>query len=153
MMEKRHFGMEMRSLNILIQRKVMERTGIVEDDRNVTFMHGRVIAFLYANQDREVFQRDIEQGFDVRRPTATKILQSMERRGLVERRGVAHDARLKQVSLTEKAVRIHQEMVETFNQFERDLTSGLSDEALSAFYAVVDKVKQNLCDMQGPASD
>ena len=141
------FGMEMRSMNILILRKISEITGIPEAEHPVTFMQGRMIEFLHANQDKEIFQRDIEQNFEIRRPTASKLLQSMEKRGLIKRQGVDYDARLKQVILTEKAIQLHAKMVETVRVFESNLIKGLTEEELSLFFDVIDKVKRNLSEI------
>ena len=141
---QRSFGMEMRTLNILILRKISEKTGMTEDDIDVSFIQGRIIDYLCRDREGGVFQRDIEHTFEIRRPTATKILQSMERRGLIERQGVDYDARLKQIKLTEKAMRVRERVVEIINRFESELVSGISNDELELFFNVLDKIKHNL---------
>jgi DNA-binding MarR family transcriptional regulator len=144
MESQKSFGMEIRSLNILILRKISGLIGISEAEGYATLMHGRIIEFLYLNRNKEIFQRDIEHGFEIRRPTVTKILQSMERRGLIKRQGVDYDARLKQVILTEKAFQIQEKMVEVLNRFESESIKGLTEGELKLFFKVIDKVKRNL---------
>jgi DNA-binding MarR family transcriptional regulator len=144
MESQKSFSMEMRSLHILLLRKTSELSGIAEHDPNVTLMQSRTMEFLIQNKGKEVFQRDIEKDCEIRRPTATKILQSMERCGLIERHGVDYDARLKQIFLTEKALNIRQSIFEVFDSFEAEMVKGLTEEELHAFFKIIDKVKRNL---------
>ena len=144
---QRSFGMEMRSLHNLIVRKLSALSGIPEGEHHVTVMHGRVMEFLRINQDKEVFQRDIERNFEIRRPTATRILQSMEKRGLIRRQGVDYDARLKQVTLTERAMEIHEQMDDIHAKFEADSLKGLTEEEINAFFDVMQKIKRNIGEM------
>jgi hypothetical protein len=65
----------------------------------VTMMHGWILKYLYDNRDREVYQRDIEKQFSIGRSTVTTIIQLMEKRDLICRQSVDHDARLKRVML------------------------------------------------------
>ena len=63
-------------------------------------MQGWIIGYLYQNRDKEVFQRDIQEQFSIRRSTVTGILQLMEKNGLITRSSVERDARLKKLELT-----------------------------------------------------
>jgi len=107
-------------------------------------MHGWVIHYLVENRDRDVFQRDLEEQFTVRRSTATKILQLMERNGLIVRRAVDYDARLKKLELTPKAIELHQKITGEMEALENLLIQGISSEELEAFYQTIDKIKRNL---------
>ena len=144
MESQKSFGMEIRSLNILILRKISGLIGISEVEGYATLMHGRIIEFLYLNRSKEIFQRDIEHSFEIRRPTVTRLLQSMERRGLIKREGVHYDARLKQVMLTEKALQVQERMGEVLNKFDSESVKGLTEEELEFFFKIIDKVKRNL---------
>lgn len=141
---QRSVGMELRCLSNLIRRKASMHHSSHRPKDYVTMMHGQAITYLFMNQDRDVFQRDLEQAFEIRGPTATKILQSMERGGLVTRHEVDYDARLKKIRLTEKAVMVYGMMAERMGDFEKMLTKGLTEEEIAAFIAIVDKIKQNL---------
>ena len=63
-----------------------------------------IIDFITNHENEEIFQRDIEQEFEIQRSTTTVLLQRMEKKGLIERQISATDARQKSVKLTEKAV-------------------------------------------------
>jgi DNA-binding MarR family transcriptional regulator len=61
--------------------------------------------FLYrrTTAGQVVLQRDIEQEFQIKRSTATQVLQTMETKGLITRQSAAQDARQKEVRLTAAA--------------------------------------------------
>ena len=65
-------------------------------------MQGRTLGFLYCNKDKVICQKDIEQEFLISRATASKMLQSMEKKELITRKEIKEDARLKQILLTKK---------------------------------------------------
>lgn len=54
---------------------------------DVTPMHATIIAYL--EEHGEVFQRDLENEFQVNRSTVSKIVQVMERKGYIRREAVA----------------------------------------------------------------
>ena len=98
-------GFKVRTLSVAIKRAFeasKSRSGF-----ECTGTHGWVIGYLYDNRDRDVFQRDIEKQFSVRRPTMTEILKLMEKNGLITRQSVSYDARLKKIVLTNKGIEIY----------------------------------------------
>lgn len=142
-MEKRRtIGFEVRTLNNLIKRH-FECKKPPELDAS-TGVHGWAIRYFYENRDRDIFQRDFEQRFSIRRSTATNMLKLMEKNGLIKRVSVEYDARLKKILLTEKAVNIHKQIVKNIDEIEGKLQNGISEQELAVFYKVVDKLKANL---------
>ena len=132
-------GFEIRRLDHMLGRNMQAHVRAAGIDE-VTLMHGWIIRYLYTNQDKDVFQKDIEQYFSIGRSTVTNIIQLMERKGYIARESVEHDARLKKVVLTEKGIR-NQEMVESL---DTRLVDGITEEELSVFYSVIEKLKRNL---------
>ena len=112
---------------------------------NITGMQGFIIAYLYHNAGKQdIFQRDLENEFNIRRSTVTGVLQLMEKNGLIIRAAVDHDARLKKLSLTDKAIAAHQQFIARITALEAQMTAGLSQEELDAFYATLAKISNNL---------
>lgn len=136
-------GRELRILHNKINRYA-EAEIPPELKKNITKMQGRVIGFLYCNRNRELFQRDVEAEFFITRATASKMLSLMEKNGLITRSGVAGDARLKKLELTEKAVRHLQEIHRCMIQLEQILTRGLTDEEKKALLSLLRKIEQNV---------
>lgn len=136
-------GFEIRRLDHMLGRNMQAHVRAAGIDE-VTLMHGWIIRYLYTNQDKDVFQKDIEQYFSIGRSTVTNIIQLMERKGYIARESVEHDARLKKVVLTEKGIR-NQEMLEDLvESLDTRLVDGITDEELSVFYSVIEKLKRNL---------
>lgn len=140
---KRSIGMECRCVSNLVRRKMGE-TEVIKESQELTGMHGFVIGYLYNHQDEEVYQKDLEKRFEIRRSTATQILSLMEKNGLVFRQPVPRDARLKRLVLTEKAIEMHKEVVKEIEAIDSLLIAGVTEKELQTFFAVIDKVKANL---------
>ena len=134
-------GFRVRTLSVAIKRAVeasKARSGL-----DCTGTHGWVIGYLYDNRHRDVFQRDIEKQFSVRRPTMTEILKLMEKNELVVREKCESDARLKRIRLTEKALLIHERHEKHIQSFENALREGISDEEMAIWLSVSQKIEQN----------
>jgi DNA-binding MarR family transcriptional regulator len=142
MKKERQLGLEIRKLNNLIKR-YMESKKPEEFDKS-TGVHGWAIRYFYENCDTDVFQRDFEARFSIRRSTATNMLKLMEKNGIIYREPVPYDARLKKIVLTEKAIEIHKKATKNIEMVENTLKKGITEEELIVFYNVVDKIKNNL---------
>lgn len=142
MKTKKTIGMELRSLNLILRRGKLSSKFKHED--SITMMQGRIVTYLFINRNKDVFQRDIEQAFEIRKPTVTKLLQTMEKNGMITRHGVDYDARLKKILLTEKGVQLHDEMINRIKGFEETLTKGLTEEEIETFIMIIEKIKKNL---------
>ncbi len=110
----------------------------------VTGTHGWALGYFYHNRDRDIYQKDFEAEFDIRRSTASNILALMEKNGLIVRESVPHDARLKKILLTEKAVNLHREIDTAIKKTEEGLAEGISQQELDAFFATADKIRKNI---------
>lgn len=142
-MKTRHIGGELKQVSNLLKRRLdahMAQAGL----EPLTGMQGWIIGYLADRPDQDVFQRDIEQEFEIRRSTATGILQLMERKGLLRREPVAQDARLKKLVLTPQALAMHQQVFEQIHAFELTLYQGLTAQDVSNFFDIMDKLKRNL---------
>ncbi|HHX95086.1 MAG TPA: MarR family transcriptional regulator [Clostridia bacterium] len=144
MMPPKTIGHEVKSLSNLIRRYLHESAKNTELE-DLTAMQGWIIAYLYhRGNGQEIFQRDIEKKFDVRRSTVTGVLKLMEQKGLITREPVEHDARLKSLKLTPKAVSLHEMVMQKFEEVENKLRSGLTEEEIEAFFEIIDKIKGNI---------
>lgn len=115
-----------------------------ENEDNLTGMQRWTLGFLKDHADREVYQRDIEEAFSVSRATASNMLAVMERKGLIERVQVTHDARLKRLMLTDKAAALLDGAERDIREMEARLTAGLSAEDVEHLKRCLDQMLQNL---------
>lgn len=128
----------------------MDRNFCVNKNENhdATPNQGRIIGYIFDNKHRDIFQRDIETHFGIRRSTVTKILQLMENNGLIKRTAVISDARLKKLTLTEKAVAMHEHFRKEIDSFEVTLSDGLTEEEIETFFRITDKIYNNLLEKE-----
>ena len=140
----REIGYEIRVLNNTIRNSInsMKLNKAIESNPHTTRLHAWVIGFVFHSKN-PVYQKDIETEFQIKRSTASTLLASMEKNGLITRRSVGHDARLKQVILTDKARKMHETFLVTAKKVEENLARGLSDEELRNFFSTLDKISDN----------
>ena len=141
MYEKRAVGRCISKLSNQIRR----RLDAYSAKSGVSGSQGRVLHFVLA-QTEDVFQRDIEQEFNLRPPSATELLKVMEKNGLIRRESTAKDARLKKIMVTEKAAALVGQVFPDLEELERDLTKGISPEELELFFQIIGRMSENLKD-------
>jgi len=136
-------ALELRTVRNMLKRQV---DGFIHDKYGdqLTGMHGWALKYLVDNQHKEIFQRDFENQFCIRRSTASKILHLMEKNNLITRQSVPYDARLKQIIITPIALEYYEAIIGKYTELERELRKGLSLEELNTFFSVLDKIKSNL---------
>ena len=96
------------------------------------------------SEKREVFQKDIEDEFDIRRSSVTQIIQLLERDGLIVRESVQRDARLKKLVLTEKAIEIQKVMNGKVRELEAEMQKDISPEEKELFLKILCKIRKNV---------
>lgn len=114
------------------------------DSGDLTRMQRFTMGYLHRNRDKEIYQRDIEAEFAISRATASNMLAVMERKGLIKREPVAHDARLKKLVLTEQAKQMHRQVEQDIRETEILLTKGLSEDDKEQLHQYLDIMIQNL---------
>lgn len=126
-----------------LSNQIRRRLDSYSTKSGVSGSQGRVLHFVLA-QPEDVFQRDIEQEFNMRPPSATELLKTMEKNGLIRRESTAQDARLKKIIVTEKATGLVGQVFPDLEELEQDLTKGISPEQLEVFFLVVERMSENL---------
>ena len=143
--DKRHIGYAVQSLNRRIG-QVMNNIPAMRENKNLTGIQVWILNFLSRRSrgGEDSFQRDVEAEFNIRRSTATQLLQAMEEGGLIRRVPVGYDARLKKIELTDYAGEIRKQLEEQIRRTERQLPEGFSEEELDAFFSYVHRFNENL---------
>lgn len=135
-------GHEVKIMSNLIQRKINENPLEFDD---LTGMQAWMLKFIHEQpKNTNVFQKDIEKEFQIRRSTATGILQLLEKNGYIIREAVAEDARLKKITLTKKAILAQEELSRKVEKIDKLIETGLSKEEIETFFNVAEKIKNNL---------
>lgn len=136
-------GFQIRTLSHLVKRNV-DQSAFSGEENQPTGVQGWIIGYLYENRDKEIFQRDIQNQFSIRRSTVTGILQLMEKNGLITRSSVERDARLKKLELTPCAIDLHERLGRSVRQVEARLDSCLTPQEKQEFLRLCQKIRASL---------
>ena len=75
----------------------------------------------YDKVDNEIYQKDIEKNFVVRRSTASGIIDTMEKNGMLKRQDSTLDLRTKRIVLTDKYIDRMEFLESLIEKFQNDL--------------------------------
>ncbi|MBR2715290.1 MAG: MarR family transcriptional regulator [Ruminococcus sp.] len=148
-MSEKEVGRLLSEINNLMLREIINNPPYEIEDEGCTFTPisysaSCVMAYLNDHTNTDIFQRDIEREFHVRRSTVSKVLTSLEQKQLIKRVKVEYDRRLKKIVLTDKAKQFTQKLSEHRMVLEDKLTHSISEQELNAFRTTLEKLKRNL---------
>ena len=103
------------------------------------------LAFL---EGQDVFQRDLETIFKLRRSTLSSVISTLEKKGYLTRVPVPQDARLKKLVLTEAGQTVGLHVFEIFSHLNDLMIAGLTPEELTTFGSIMSKISQNLSEAE-----
>lgn len=139
----KNVGMEVKKLSNLFKRNLF-KIDIQNEIEGFTGLQGFIIRYLNNNNDKDIYQKDLEKILQMRRSSASSVLSLMEKNGLIERQSVEKDARLKKIVLTKKSISFNKEIEKRIKKVESKATKGLSNEELIIFFNIVSKIENNL---------
>ena len=122
------------------------------EDCELTPMQRHVLKhILLETLHRDIYQKNIEEEFQIRKSTASGILKLMEKNGFIYRETVKKDARLKRLLPTKKAETMLPKILEHISETERRMTEGISEEDMllckkvlyQMFYNLAEKNREN----------
>lgn len=143
MSEIKHIG---RKINI-VSHKIKRRIGKVGLEYGISSMQAKILGFIYYNSSKiDIFQKTIEEEFDIRRSSVTSVLTLMEKNELIKRVSVSEDARLKKIIITDKGIEIYKLVHKEIKEIEEIIENTLSEEELNSFIYILEKLTKNISD-------
>lgn len=140
--KKVEVGRKIEMLSRQIRRKVDESIS----SQDLTAKQAMILLVIYdLSKVKDVYAKDIEDAFDMRRATVTGILQLMEKNRIIVREENNIDGRLKSIRLTQKAINLRLKMKKNIQKVESNLLSDLSKEEIETFLKIMEKMSHNLC--------
>ena len=134
-MDQHILSIEMRAVTKAVDRYLGESMPL--SAKETTGGNAHIIMFLARNRNREIYQHTIEQKFCITRSTASRVLALMEKKGLIARESVAHDARCKRIVLTA-------DLKANGERVERLLVDGFSESEKAALRDYVSRMRANI---------
>lgn len=136
-------GLHINKLSRIISRKVDAAVLNAIDD-NITVSQAYVIDFITDNTDRDIFQKDLELEFGLKRSSVSLMLNNMEKNDLIKRLPVPGDARLKKIVLTEKASEISKKISVAIDSVESRVSESLSEDEVHLFLNMLNKIRTDI---------
>ena len=140
---KKILGFEIRLINNLIK-GVVSRTHPDTGVRPQTQLQAGILGYLYHKKEQPVYQKNIEEEFNISGATATNTLRVMERNGLLTRCAMDKDARLKRIMLTEPAKKGHRLAEAHMEMMEEKMMQGLEGAEREELLRLLAVVRENL---------
>lgn len=139
----KHAGKEIRCLSHQIARTLDPMHS------EITRTQGRMLHYLnMEGEHRDLYQKDLEIAFHLRRSSATELLQKLESVGMIVRTNDEKDRRQKKIVLTQKGREQDLIIGENIQAFETALQKGIKEEELAVFYRVIEKMMENCIAIQ-----
>lgn len=127
-----------------IVRKIMSETSHDEMFSKPSIAQMQIIKYILKHDGKTIYQRDLEEVFNLRRATISGILKTMEKNNVIIRVCDPNDARGKIVILSDDAKMFFKEKETLFKKLETVLKKDISKEELETFYKVILKMRDNI---------
>ena len=105
---------------------------------------GKALHFIHAHEDSELFQKDLEDEFGLRPPSASALVKKLEQDGLISRVPVAYDGRLKKIVPSEKARQNREKVLHDVQELEDRLLRGITEQDQTQWLEITKKMIENL---------
>lgn len=142
-----HVGRLIHMLSHQMKRDSNNLASAIENDE-LTIMQKHVLKFvLLESLHRDLYQKDIEEEFQIRKSTVTGILKLMEKHGYIYRESVKKDARLKRIVPTPKAEALRPSILAHIRETENRLIEGISPQDVMICKKALCQMHHNISEM------
>lgn len=141
-MKETKLGLKIHFLEKLIRSRIEQE---VKKEKTYTSAEGRLLHYLLGQKDNcDIFQKDIEAVFNIKRSTATELLQSLEKKEYIKRVPMQKDARLKKIILLQKAKSLEPDVERFLNNLDETLKKNLTAEEVEVFEKAINQMIKNI---------
>ena len=132
----------------MLSRKIKRKLDETFVSYGITGVQAIMLKFINdKSREGKVYAKDIESEFDMRRATIAGILQLLEQNQLITRKAEGSDARLKEITITKKALEIINNVDSSIAELEKRLEKNMSKEDIEKILNVINELK-DLCSMK-----
>lgn len=112
---------------------------------NNTGAQTRVLCFVLDNYlDRDIYQKDIQKALNIGGSTISVLLKKMENNGMIKRKRVVEDDRLKKIVPTSRTIMMKEKLNQDIQNIEKKLLSEIPEEELATYLKVTKKMISNI---------
>lgn len=124
----------------IVSNKLCRKIDSIVSRYDLTHSQFAVMRYLIENNNKDIFQKDIEVEFGIRRSSVSAILSHLEEKDYINRSTVSKDARLKKISTTDNGEKNIREVTHRISALEKELLSFISPNDIEIFYSVLFKL-------------
>ncbi|MNW24197.1 transcriptional regulator SlyA [compost metagenome] len=112
----------------IIGLKLKKRADESIKELGLSSQQGKVIDYIYENQNNHIIQKDLADRFHLRGASVTSMLQGLEQKGFIERKIPVNNERQKNIYVLPKAVELIEDFNNSFQKVEDEIVQALNDE-------------------------
>ena len=144
---------EFKLISVLLKRNSDRASG--RKTTGITGGQSHVMGFLLNCEKAgiPVYQKDIEAEFGIRGSTVSRLLQSMEKNGLIKRSSNLQDGRLKCITLTDKARETVSGINHSLGLMAEEMLEGVTTEEREMLLRIYRKIRINSQRMGGQTEE
>lgn len=102
-----------------------------------------IIKYL-SESEKDVYQKDLEKSFPLRKSTICGIIKTMQKNGLIKLTNSKDDLRSKKIELTSLSEEINNKIKNCFNKFDELIMKDIDSKDLEVFFKVCKQIQDNL---------
>lgn len=140
-MMEQEFSKTLKDLNLQLFKVIGKRHK--ELGVNLTPIWGTIILAI-SNSKESLCQKHLESFVSCNKSTLSSILDTMEKKDLIERIPDVLDTRKKVIVLTENSKKLVKRIKEEKAEIDKGMLQGISEEELNAFQKTLNKMLENL---------
>lgn len=128
-----------------LSNRLRRRSKEIQKRIGISGAQGNVLDYILIESEKHpVYQKDIEEEFGLRPSTATELLSTLEKKGLITRTTDANDGRYKKIVFEERAADMKTLLRSEIENAEEVLLRGISEEERETFERIGLRMLQNL---------
>ena len=147
LLEMKHFG---RRMQLMVEKLAKEQ--------GIEFMAGpqgqvlRIVA-CRTEERKDTLIKDIEQELDISKSVASNLMKRMEKNGFIQLEMSKTDKRAKYIRLTPQSQERMKKIRDFFDEMDRAILNGVSEQELLTFSQVMAKFYQNIESLENGGKD
>jgi MarR family transcriptional regulator for hemolysin len=111
-------------------------------ERGLTLARARALMAL--SRRGALNQRELAEELEIETPTLVRVLDSMEKQGLIERRAEENDRRVKQIHMTAQGLAAYETVHALSAELREELMSNVAAEEISTTLDVIRRMTANI---------
>lgn len=136
---------QIKELDMLVLRMINKGCKDEQVHKNPpTITQMQILEYILNHSNEDIYQKDLENIFNLSRATVSGVLQTMEKYDFIERITDKVDTRTKKIILKQKTKDIFDSHQKKFKEVEEIILKDISEGELKIFMRVIEQMKENI---------